>query len=233
MPIMAAGILTRAATVLQDTEHVRWELPELADWLNEAQRAIILAKPSANSVTVALDLLEGTLQSLTEADYLLLLRLPRNLKGAVAPFTGGRAIRPTARDTLDASSPNWHDGDEVTFKAEVRQYIYDEANPREFYVYPGNDGTGKVEAIVSVLPDMIVTTGTEIGAYEALEIGLPEPYAPVILDYILYRAFSKDDIAAEVTRARLHYQAFAQAVGIKVQVERGYSPNTAAGLVRT
>jgi hypothetical protein len=232
MATTAGQILTRAATVLQDATFVRWLLPELADWLNEAQRAIVLAKPSANAVTVDIEMVSGTLQSLGAEERLFLLRLPRNLKGAAAPFTGGRAIRPTARATLDASQPNWHDNEEVRFKDEVRQYIYDESNPREFFVYPGNTGDGRVEAVVSVLPTMIATTGTEIGDYSGA-IGLPEPYAPVILDYILYRAFAKDDIAAEVTRSQLHYRAFAEALGIKIQVEGASSPNSRAGLART
>lgn len=233
MPVMASDILTDAATILQDADHVRWPLPELAKWLNQAQRAIILAKPSANTETVALEMVLGTLQSLTDASHLLLLRITRNLKGASAPFTGGRAIRPTARETLDASAPGWHDRREVPFRDEVRQYVYDEANPREFYVYPGNTGDGRVEAQVSVLPDMIATTGTAIGDYEALAIGLPEPYAPVILDFVLYRAFSKDDMGADIGRARLHYQAFAEALGIKAQAESLNSPNARAGIVRT
>jgi len=233
MTTTAAEILTRAGTVLQDTSHVRWTLPELADWLNEAQRSIILADPTANSATVTLNMVEGTLQSLTEEDQLLLLRVPRNLTGASEPFTGGRVVRPTTRETLDGSEPNWHDPNVVSFKAEVRQYIYDEAEPRSFYVYPGNDGTGKVEAVVSLLPTMIDTAGTEISDYEDVEIGLPEPYSVVILDYLLYRAFAKDDIAADMTKAQVHYKAFATALGLKIQVDGANSPNSGARVTRT
>lgn len=232
MATTAGQILRRAATILQDETFVRWPLPELADWLNEAQRAIVQAKPSANSASVVLTLVQGTLQSLTNPDHLLLLRLPRNLKSS-SPRYGGRIIRPTTREEMDASEPSWHDPDVLPLEKEVRQYIYDEENPREFYVYPGNDGTGLVEALVSVLPAMIATTSTDIAAYDVLPIGLPEPYAPVILDYILFRAFAKDDFAADVTRSRLHYQSFAQALGLKVQAETANSPNVKAGVQRT
>jgi hypothetical protein len=232
MAIKAADILVEASLVLQDEGFVRWTPPELARWLNEAQRAIVLAKPSASPETVVLQLVEGTRQVLSDENHLLLLRIVRNLRGSAPPYLGGRIIRPTTRETLDGSQPNWHDKRDVPYSDEVRQYVYDEANPREFYVYPGNTGLGKIEAVVSKLPAMIATSGTTIDQY-ASDIGLPEPYRPVILDYVLYRALEKEDIAADVTRARLHYQSFATALGLKAQSEKLSSPNTGAGVQRT
>jgi hypothetical protein len=45
-----------------------------------------------------------------------------------------------------------------------------------------------------------------------------------LLDYVLYRAFSKEDPAAAPQRAVTHYQAFATAIGIQSQVETATSP---------
>jgi hypothetical protein len=228
-----AELLTRAAEVLQDNEHVRWPLPELVRWTNDGMRAVVLAKPSANSKSAALTLVEGTLQTLTDNTHLLLLRLPRNLKQASPPI-GARAIRPTNREVLDASEPSWHDRAVVPFKKEVRQYVFDEANPREFYVYPGNDGTGLVEAVVSVLPTFLAATGDAnvLASYTA-ELGLAEPYGVIVLDYVLYRAYGKDDVGADPGRAQMHYQAFASALGIKLQVEGASSPNSRAKIAST
>jgi uncharacterized protein DUF6682 len=229
-----AELLTRAATVLQDGDHVRWPLPELVNWLNDGQRAVIAAKPSANSQSVALTLVEGTRQTLIEASHLMLLRLPRNLTAATPTRLGARAIRPVSREVLDASEPMWHDRATIPFKKEVRQYVFDEQAPREFYVYPGNDGTGLVEAVVSVLPTLLAATGDPavIASYAA-EIGLPEPYGVILLDYILSRAFSKDDVGADPGRAAMHMQAFMSALGIKAQVEGAQSPNTRAKVTST
>ncbi|MPZ36676.1 MAG: hypothetical protein GEU95_01215 [Rhizobiales bacterium] len=226
-------LLTRAATVLQDIEHVRWPLPELVRWVNDGMRATVLAKPSANSATVALTLVEGTLQSLVDDAHLLLLRMPRNLKQASPPI-GGRAIRPTNREVLDASEPSWHDRSVVPFKKEVRQYVYDEANPRGFYCYPGNDGTGIVEAVVSLLPTLLTASGDpDVLASYSAELGLPETYGVIVLDYVLYRSYSKDDVGADPGRAQMHYQAFASALGIKLQVEGASSPNSRAKIAST
>ena len=224
-----AELLTRAATILQDSAHDRWPLPELVNWINDGQRVIVLAKPSANSGSVALMLAAGTLQSLSNPAHLALLRITRNLKAAGPPAVGGRIVRPTNRDALDAAEPSWHDPRVVKYARDVRQYVFDEGNPREFSVYPGNDGTGIVEAVVSLLPTALAASGdpAAIESYGAT-LALPEPYSVILLDYILYRAFSKDDIAAEASRARLHYQAFAQSLGIKIQAEGATSPNAAA-----
>lgn len=228
-----AELLRRAGTVLQDEQFVRWRLAELVRWTNDGLRAVVTVKPSANSTSVVLTLAEGTLQTLADPSHLLLLRIPRNLKQA-SPRLGGRAIRPVSREVLDASAPSWHDRAETPFRAEVRQYVFDESSPKEFYVYPGNDGTGIVEAVVSMLPSFLVASGEPdvIASYNAA-IDLPEPYPAVVLDYVLYRAFSKDDIAGEPMRAQIHLQAFMQALGVKAEVQNSHSPNSRARIAST
>jgi hypothetical protein len=228
-----ADLLTRAATILQDATHTRWPLPELVDWINDGQKAIVLAKPSANAQSVALTLSYGTLQSLNNATHLALLRIPRNLR-STDPRLGGRTVRPTTRDVLDASEPHWHDPRFVPFTKEIRQYVYDEENQREFYVYPGNTGDGTVEALISVLPTALAASGDPdaIGSYSAT-LTLPEPYPVILLDYVLYRSYAKDDIAGDASRAQMHYQAFAQALGLKIQVEGANSPNARAKVTGT
>ncbi len=228
MTATGADVLGNAATILQDDDHVRWPLAELAGWINDGLRAIVLAKPSASSQTVVLSLVAGTLQSLTSADHLQLLRVTRNITAEGPPRVAGRAIRLVDRELLDTSAANWHDAIEVPFKTEVRQYTYDEAVPREFYVYPGNDGNGKVEAAVSTMPALLAASGDPdaVASYNAA-IGLAEPYVVPLLDYVLFRAFSKDDVAGNAGQAATHYQAFATALGIKIQNARAYSPNTA------
>ncbi len=233
MPL-ASDIMKRAGVQLLDEDHVRWTLAELADWVNEAVRAIILVKPSAASKSIVLPLAVGTLQRVpTDGDVtaLALLRIVRNLKtSAETPRVGGRAVRVTDRDLLDGQDPNWHDSTKTPYKAEVRQFAFDSINPLEFYVYPGNNGSGIVEAVVSHSPIPVAAAdGADQKKLETweIDIGLPEPYSVPVLDYVLYRAQIKDDTAGNAGRATLHYQQFASALGIKVQVERVSNPNAA------
>lgn len=222
-------IFAEAAVILNDEEYVRWPLPELCTWLNEGVKAIILAKPSAYSHSRIIPLQTGTLQNVPVAGNptpLLMVRAVRNLLSTASPREGGRIITPTNHETLDAQLPFWHDRRHVQWRKEVRHVIYDEDNPLEFYVYPGNDGTGLIEAILSELPPPLVASGSPdvLASYQG-DIGLPEPYSVPLLDYVLFRSFSKDDLEGSAGRALAHYQAFAAAIGLKIQVEGATSPN--------
>lgn len=225
----ASKIMADAAIILLDDEHVRWPLPELAGWIDEAVKTIILAKPSASSVTIGLDLALGTKQTLPEDQgIVLLLNIVRNLGGTGS--NAGRVIKPTSANQLDATEPYWHNPLRWPFKSEVRQFVFDETLPREFYVFPGNDGTGQVEAVVSKLPATVVSQVAEGADQDAMdswdiETGLSEEYAAPVLDYVLYRSFTKEDPAASPQRAVTHYQAFATALGIQSQVENANTPN--------
>lgn len=67
------------------------------------------------------------------------------------------------------------------------------------------------------------TTGT--ASYITGSISLDDIYANALLDYIMYRGFSKDAAYAGAgNRAAMHYQAFAMALGIKVKVESKTQP---------
>jgi hypothetical protein len=221
-------IIENAALLLGDEDHVRWTLPELCRWINAGVKATILAKPSAKSETRAITLVEGTKQAVPTSPAptpLNLLSITCNLITAT-PRVAGRAIRATTRAQLDGAEPGWRDTRTVRFRKEVRQFIFDENVPLEFEVYPGNDGTGIVEAALSILPTPLAASGDvdDIASYAA-DIGLPEPYSEPIFDYVVYRAQSKDATSGDAGRAAAHYAQFANAVGLKIQVEGASSPN--------
>ncbi len=230
--LKASELMALAAIQLLDEDHIRWPLAELAGWINEGVKAIVLAKPSAASATAALTLTQGTRQALPATvegkTPIQLLGVNRNLASAATPRLGLRVIRTAARDQIDAQEPNWHNRSYVPYRKEVRQVIFDEQVPTEFYVYPGNDGTGIVEAAFSFLPTPVApANGADASLLDswAIDVGLPEPYSVPLLDYVLFRCHSKDDTAADAAKAQGHYQIFATAVGIKVQVESANNPN--------
>jgi hypothetical protein len=225
-------IMVRVGVLLQDVSHVRWPLTELRDWINEGVKATILAKPSASSAPRVLTLAEGTLQQIPQSGTplpLALLSVVRNIV-TTSPLVAGRIITPTTHQVLNAQIPNWHDNRFQRFTKEVRHVVFDEQVPTHFYVFPGNDGTGKIEANLSVLPAPLAATGAvDAEASYAAQIGLSELYTPVIVDYVCYRAHSKDDLAGNAGRAMTHFQAFAAAVGLKTQVEAATGPNARRG----
>lgn len=227
---LASEVLDRARRLIQDETSVRWPLVELCMWLDDGQREIALQKPSAASANRVILVQKGTLQSLPD-DALALLRIVRNIvsvedSGLRNP---GAVIRICSRDMLDAQNRNWHEDREVRFSRSVKHYVYDEEDQRSFYVYPGNDGTGMVEAVLALDPATIETVrGKEpedIDAY-AVDLTLAGIYVNALVDYVCYRAFSKDaQYAGNTQRAALHYQQFANAIGIKFNQEALGSPN--------
>jgi branched-subunit amino acid ABC-type transport system permease component len=50
-------------------------------------------------------------------------------------------------------------------------------------------------------------------------------YANCILDYVLYRSYQKDsEFAGNAQRAMMHYQSFANALGVKTQADGATTP---------
>lgn len=210
MTFAASVILTRATTVLQDSENIRWPLPELCDWLNEAQRTVVLIKPNALSSSVTINLVAGTRQALPTA-----VSVFTNAVCNVVSGQRGAVIRPLSRrETLDAHIPGWHDPARLPFAKTVAYVWQDASSPREFYVVPGNDGTGQIEAVVGLNPTdiPIPTAMDQIDAYSAT-LQFADEYQGILLDLLLARALSKDAEAAEtVARAGQHLQLAAQAL---------------------
>ena len=213
--IISSSIITKAQRVLQDATGVRWDSSEMLGWLNSGQREILLFKPNAYVKYAPMQLVAGTRQLLPD-DAVQLIDIPRNM--GTTGTTPGRAIRQADREALDAAVPMWH---AATANAVVRHYIYNVLEPRAFYVYPPQPTTGRgyVEAIYGATPADAILSGA---------ITLDDIYETPLLDYMLYRAFSKDSEYANAQRATMYYQSFLQAIGGKARVEGVANPAVSA-----
>lgn len=208
-------VTRRVRVVLQDIAEVaRWPDDELVGWLNESYQAIVSTKPNASAVNEAFVLESGTKQALPEAG-LSLIDVVRNTAGD----SNGGTVSLVSRQQINAARRRWHRDEE---SLDIQHFIFDELDPRHFYVYPPAAHGAEVEIIYSQVP------GTH-GAYDESKgesIKLDDSYAPAILDYILYRAHSKDaDFSANANRAAAHYQAFNLALGRKAKLDVAISPN--------
>ena len=214
--ITAQEIINKVQIVLQDTTGIRWpDTTELLGWLNDGQREVLVFKPNANVVNTSIQLASGTKQSLP-ADGIQLIDVPRNMGSDGA--TPGKAIRIAMREILDAQSPDWHT---ETPSATTKHYMYTPLDPKHFYVYPPSNGAGQVELIYAAVPAKVATI--------ANMISLDDIYSNVLVDYILYRAYSKDsDYAANPQRAAASQAAYTAALTGKAQAEVIVNPNTTA-----
>ncbi len=211
--LTAGSIITKARDILQDLTSVRWIDAEALRWLSEAQRYITLARPDASAVTANITMVAGTKQSLPSAG-MRLLDITRNM--GIGGATPGAPIRIVDREVLDAQVSDWHSQTGVT---SFKHYTYDQRNPKTFYVFPPAAGTSPtVEAIYTVVPAALALT-TDV-------ITIDDIYEPVMLDYLLYRALSKDaEYAGNIERAKLYIAAVNGALGIKSSVDLATSPN--------
>lgn len=225
MPFQARDVMKRASTILQDEDAVRWPAPELHGYLNDGLREIVAIKPNALAKTVNLSLVAGTLQSLP-ATFTVLSRVVRNMK---TQTTGGNAIRPLAkREIMDSHLPGWQDQTVMPFAKEVVHVIHDLADPRSYYVVPGNDGTGLIEAVVGGMPAVNAPPATPAAALVldnyTNPVDMPDIYQNALVDYVLYRSYSKDGrVAGAAQRAQAHFELFRGAVIGFGQAEAGVS----------
>ena len=199
MATLVSSVIADANTILNDTG-VRWTTAELVKWINEAQLQIVQIYPPANSKNVSLTLVPGTKQTLPTT-AILLIDVVRNM-GATGTVPG-KIIRVTTRESLDSADPNWHASAPTNV---VSNYVYNPADPTHFYVYPPQPSAPtSIEVIYSAVPAVVVADGA---------LGLQDQYATAVLEYALYRAFSKDaEVAASRDRASAHFQAFRTAMG--------------------
>jgi len=225
MTVAVATIVSRVQNILQDTAGIRWLQQEIVDWINDAQREVVLFKPDANAINSVMVLVVGTRQTIPAGGNRL-LRVIRNMS-ALSGGVGRRAVRIVEREILDAQVPSWHDptvtGD-AAHGAVVKHYAYDEQNPTNFYVYPGilTANTAWLEIVYSGDPTIVIYTDN---------ISIPDIYANAIQDYVLYRAYSKDaDYTANQDRANVHYQLFASTVTGKIAADSFTTPNNARKL---
>ena len=219
MAVSVASVIDRVQVTLQDTTGIRWpETSELILWVNDAQREIALLKPDASATNDTITLVTGTKQSIPSAGNRL-LRVVRNMSAA-SGGTGKRSIRLVSREILDAQTPDWHDptvSGDAAHGSVVKHYMYDEQDPRNFYVYPGVSGSAYIEIVYSSNP-------TTVTASDGLSI--PDLYANAVMNYVLYMAYMKDaEYAGNSQRAANHFQLFTASVTGKAQVDLITTPN--------
>lgn len=214
--ILAKAVIEKAQIILQDTTGIRWpDSTELLGWLNDGQREVLILKPNAYVKNESMSLSAGTKQSIP-SNGIQLIDLTRNMGSD--GNTPGRAIRIVTREILDAQNPEWHTD---TPSLVTKHYTFTPLDPKRFYVWPPATGSTKAEVVYSAAPESIASVNSPIT--------LDDIYVNVLVDYILYRAYSKDtDYAANPQRATDHQAAYTGALTGKTKAEVIVNPNTAA-----
>jgi len=216
MATLAQAIAGTARSLLKDKTGnpfgTRFDDSFFLDAVNDGQLEIVGLKYDAHTENVAHELVAGTRQPLP-SDAVAFLRLNRNL--GLDGSTPGRTITSTTKADLDSSDPYWHQARDI---GEAIHYVFDDISEKYFYVYPAT--TGFVELVYSQVPARL----TDL----AQPITLLDIYAPSLIYYLVYRAYSVDmDDVVMQGKAQEFYSLFANSIGTKIQNELATSPNEA------
>ena len=208
MASTAQSIIRRCVEIAQDATSVRWPISEVCRYYNDGQREIVLQRPDALSTNAALSLTTGSKQALPSGG-LKLIEVIRN--------TGGGAVRLTNREVLDAQIPSWHT---LTGVTTIKHFMYDPRDPRVFYVYPPAGAGASLDIVYAKAPTDIAEAadGGTFSNVATTALELPEIFAGPLIDYVLYRMYSKDaEYAGNAARAQAHYTSFANALGMEIK----------------
>lgn len=198
-------LIQRAEIITQDKTSVRWPKYEWLKWYNDAILFVVNRRPdvSVKNVNFTVDNTD-TKQSLP-ADGLSLFTVVRNV-------TSGRPIREIPREVLDDQYTDWH----MHTSDDIDHFAYDPRDPKSFYVYPRPTGASHtIEIMYPYAPEAVTITDFDT---DTQTIGIDDSYVNPVLDFMLYRAYSKDaDYAENAQRAINHLQAAESSIGTKTQ----------------
>ena len=187
MTTTVASVISRAATLLQDTAMTRWTQAMHVTNLNEGSIELVKIKPDAKTKTVTVALVAGAKQSNPD-DCIAIVELRQN--------NGGTSILPCDRGALDAFSPNWMT---APVSATVKHYM-DDPQPDTFYVYPAQPASpGSVVMTYAAMPVVVVYGGN---------IDVRDIYAEALVNYLLYKACALEDEAGAAEKAVAYLQMF-------------------------
>jgi len=216
MTISAQSIIHRVVGTLQDPTSVRWPISELARWFNDAQRIVVLNRPDAKPTNASVTLVNGTKQTIP-ADGIKLIEVVRN--------TNGNAMRLVDREILDAQIPSWHT---LTGATALKHFMFDQRDPRVFYVYPPATTSASVDIVYAAAPTDI-SEPADGGTYASVSgnMDLPDIFASVVYDLLCYFAYTKDaEYAGNAELAQAHYQAAMTALGVEIKATVMVAPTS-------
>lgn len=213
-----AGALAReVAQLLNDLEpefeHTRWSREELIEYANDGVAQIAMLRPEVVARQESLTLRPGARQALPE-DATRFFRVEGTLDrygrlvGQPSKIDG-RIARLARAWFAPLSCPR-------TGEYVVASFEFDEAHPRVFYVEPPVPPGKPVRVVVSLarVPD---TFGADA------PIPLDRRFHNALIEWMLYRAFSKDqDSAPDAALSASHLRHFYDMLGLSRQSDERY-----------
>lgn len=211
--ILASKIINDAEDILSDTGNAQWTTTKLLRNLNLTQRYAAILKPDISVATASTLLAAGVTQAVPTKG-IGLIRLNWNM-GLTPGTTVGAPITFIEMDVLNRTTPGWNT---ETASATAIHYMWDERDPKVFYIYPQSTGTGYVSITYHSIPDDIGAIGSAIT--------LDDIYEPVLIAGTCYYAYLEDAAHSMYAqeRAQFHHDELLTLLGRKDLIEKKNSP---------
>lgn len=203
-------ITDRVNEQLVDDGFTRWPLATLLTYFNAAQRAIVLVRPDANAKEATFVCVAGTKQQLPD-NALRLIDVRSN--------QAGFDIRNRSKSEISDLYPSWYG---TTGQSEPEAFIYDERQPKVFFLFPGVTAGLEVEIVYPEIPPLRTIEQLNSNA------DLDSIYSGSIVEYMLYMAHGKDFEYSEQAKAQTHFQMFHVLMGLKSEGDAGMTPTNPA-----
>ena len=190
------------------------------DYLNDAQRTLVLVRPDANASIEAAALVAGTKQALPTGATRL-LGVTRNM-GANGT-TVGRVVQMSDRATQDQINLDWHT---ATAASPVREVYYDDKKTSlNYFVSPPAVSPWYLELEVSRPPTDVADAATD-------DITLSDVYAGPLQAWMLFRAYALATQAlGQFQKAQFQLSHFFNLLGVKMRNDILLSANVGGAFV--
>ncbi len=200
MSIAISTLLDELGLVLHDPDSEVWTQTTRLAFLNEAINTIALLRPDATAKTSEVALVADTPKQEIPSGGNRLLYVTRNVNT-------GTPIRKITREDLNDIAVTWAPQTVV----EIDHYMFDDENPRGFYVFPVPDSVLPIEIVYSDTPAPVTAASTSMG--------ISDVYLGPVKDYVLARCFRMETKGADYGKSDYHMQLFYNALGVKLQNE--------------
>lgn len=206
MTVYVADVLGRVNTQLRDPGFIRWTKPELLEYFNDAVRAVVLSRPDASASVIDFVCVAGVRQQLPDDVYQLI---------DIVGQTTGRAVVSADRVTLDTADPMWR---VTTGEPAAEAYLYNPLLPHYFLLFPGVASGISLNIAVSLYPQEIPLEALD--EEDPVAMPISDIFINPVVDWCLYRAFSKDAPGQDSNLAKEHLQNYNDAMGVKTKVDK-------------
>jgi len=211
MTILASDLTKRLARTLHDITKVRWPEDEMYESIDDAQKALLEARPDMFEVTEPVQMILGPKQPVP-ADCYSLFDLAYNLSADMDPIS---TVTKVERPLMDRAVTHWMSEPSDT---QVDHWMQSEREREFFWVYPpvGEDPEtsqpGWVEMRYARRPGIISGPGTELGVTDE---GINGVYY-----FAMMRLLEKDEKFAGSPQAEMFLTKFGLVVGAKTEGEK-------------